>query len=88
MRRQARGARLQGPGEGQQTLPCGTRPGLLCAVRHAVLGILSCLCPLLCPAFLHSACLSILPPPPHFPLSPSLCPWWMHGSAGGVLPRA
>lgn len=32
MRRPARGAGLQGPGEGRRALPCGTRSGLLCAV--------------------------------------------------------
>lgn len=35
MRRQARGARLEGPGEGPQPLPCGRRSGccvLCCAV--------------------------------------------------------
>lgn len=32
MRRQARGARLEGPGEGPWPLPCGRRSGLLCAV--------------------------------------------------------
>ena len=43
MQRQARGARVQGPGQGRWTLPCGMQPGLLCAVCSAVLGVLCCL---------------------------------------------
>lgn len=42
MRRQARGTKLQGTGEGQQALPCGRQCGLLCAVLYAVLHAVLC----------------------------------------------
>lgn len=72
MRRQARGAGLQGPGTGQRALPCGMQSGLLCAV----LGIGGCLCPLLCPR----------PASPAHSLWPRPVPRWLHGSSGGRAP--